>query len=161
MIIAFQWIELFYMKPYFSIVKACCKTYLADRLSWSLTTISPLSLCNSFVMEESANVDMKGPSAWKAAILTHLEIEGGKHVRFDWSLGCIKPTAPGYRCGINEHTTYRDWSRSKLTKSGESSYCRTAGEQTQESGMKTSAHALRTPHTSSSQRLKHNREGKS
>ena len=37
---------------------------------------------------------------------------------------------------------------------GESSYCLTAGEQTQESGMKTSAHALRTPQTSSSQRLK-------
>ena len=41
-----------------------------------------------------------------------------------------------------------------MTKRGESSYCLTAGEQTQESGMKTSAHALRTPHTSSSHRLK-------
>ena len=54
-------------------IKAPFKTYLADKLSWSLTTISPLSLCNSFVMEESANVEMKGPRAWKAAILTHLE----------------------------------------------------------------------------------------
>ena len=106
-------------------------------------------------MEESANVEMKGPSAWKAAILTHLEIEGGKPVRFNciWSLGCIETHNPPGRGIVTKYTAYRDWSRSKLTKSGESSYCRTAGEQTQESGMKTSAHALRTPHTSSSQRL--------
>merc|ERR1719412_1305136 len=70
-------------------------------------------------MEESAKVEMKGPSAWKAAIRTHL-----------------------------------DWSLRRLTKRGESSYCRTAEEQTQESGMKTSAHAFRTPQTSSSHRLK-------
>ena len=50
------------------------KMYLADKLSWSFTTISPLSLCKSFVMEESAKVEMKGPSAWKAAIRTHLEM---------------------------------------------------------------------------------------
>jgi len=46
--------------------------------------------------------------------------------------------------------THLDWSLSKLMKMGDNSDLRTVGEQTQDTGMKTSAQALRTPHTPSS-----------
>ena len=66
-------------------------------------------------MAGSAKVEMKGPRAWKAAILTQ-----------------------------------RLWSLNKLRNRGLNSDCLTVGEQTQETGMKTSAHAFLTPQTPSS-----------
>ena len=39
-------------------------------------TISPFSLCNSAVIAGSAKVEMKGPRAWKAAILTQRLCKG-------------------------------------------------------------------------------------
>ena len=64
--------------------------------------------------------------------------------------GSAKVEMKGPRAWKAAIRTHLLWSRNRLMNSGLSSVCLTVGEQTQETGMNTSAQAFLTPHTPSS-----------